>query len=364
MTIKPVQRDGKVVPGLYDIYIKYGPDDKDRFRKRKRFADEAEASAYEDVIRKQLGLEARASLPYTVNAIATRYKQWMDIHIKGKNDKPRMLDNCILPFFGQWMPDALNTQMMTAYKEHRRAQALNRAILRAKAKGLPIPGKKEIPRAINLELECLENMITWGASQEPALCNPLAFKIDKLPYTRQIPLVATVEEINAIIDNASDLFHKSLFSALYECGLRSEEARKIRPQDIDIKHEVIRVHGKRDKTRIVPIPHKGRLKGLLKARLKECGKEFVWENIGSFKTAFNGAKRRAGITRKITPHSLRHSFASHLLELEDSDLRSIQDMMGHEDIQTTQIYTHTTFQKNKRLVDRAFKKAKKRIAVI
>jgi len=185
-----------------------------------------------------------------------------------------------------------------------------------------------------------------------------------LPYKRQIPLVATRDEVNAIIDAASDLFHKSLFSALYEAGLRSDEARRLRPNDINVDDEVMRVHGKGDKTRVVPLSAEGRLIGLLKERLSELdqlkkeGKddgEYMWGNIGSFKTAFNGAKRRAGITHKITPHVFRHSFASHLLESE-ADLRSIQDMMGHKDIQTTQIYAHTTFGKNKKLVNRAFKK--------
>lgn len=362
MTVKPVKKNGQILPGVFDIYIRIGPDDKkDRIRKRVRCASDIDAQVVESNIRRELGLQANAPSPYTVAAIAAEYKKWMKAHIVRRNDKPRMIDNYILPFFGRWLPDVLTTQMMTAYIEMRQAQALNRAIRRARAQGRPIPTERKIPRSINLELECLENMIAWGAAESPALCNPLGFKITKLQYDRQIPLVATREEIDAIINAASDLYHKSLFSALYECGLRSDEARRLRPVDVDIKHGVIRVRGKRNKTRVVPIPARGRLKALLRDRLKECGPDFVWGNIGSFKTAFNGAKRRAGITRKITPHVLRHSFASHLLEISDTDLRSIQDMMGHEDIQTTQIYTHTTFKKNKRLVDRAFVKKAKQV---
>lgn len=365
MTVKPVTKNGKVVPGVYDIYIRVGQNDGDRVRKRVKCATEKDAQAIENSIRLQLGLSAKKPSPHTINAIAAKYKTWMKNHVQGKNDKPRMLDNYVLPYFGAWLPDSITTDLVNSYKEKRQAQALNKAVIKARKKGLPIPKKKPIPREINLELQCLHTMIEWGASEKPALCNSLSFSITPLPYKRQIPLVATRDEVNAIIDAATDLFHKSLFSAIYEAGLRSNEARKLKPDHINITEEqrpdgskvkigYIRVHGKGDKTRVVPLSPKGRLIGFLEARLEKCGTDYVWGNIGSFKTAFNGAKRRAKITRKITPHTFRHSFASHLLELESSDLRSIQEMMGHEDISTTQIYTHTTFRKNAKLVEQAF----------
>ena len=351
MTIKPVKKNGQIIPGLYDIYIKFGPTDKDKFRRRKKFINDLEAIAYEAAVRAQLGLEAKKTSPYTINAVAKEYKSWMKEHILGKNDKPRMLDNYVLPFFGHLLPDSLTSRLINAYKEKRLAQALHKAVIAAKKKGLPIPTKKPINRAINLELMCLHSMIEWGTNQKPALCNPLNFKIELLPYKRQIPLVATKNEIDAIIDNALDLFHKSLFCAIYEGGLRSEEARRLKPEHIYIKEQYMRVYGKGNKTRVVPLSK--RLATLLEERLKECGKEYLWDNIKSFKTAFNGAKRRAGITRKITPHVFRHSFASHLLE-SGADLESIREMMGHEEISTTQIYAHTTFKRNKKLIERAF----------
>ncbi len=350
MTVKPVMRNGEIVPGKYDIYIKFGPNDEDKFRRRVKLNNDLEAIAYEQAIRNQLGMEAKKTSPYTINAVAEEYKSWMEKHIAGKNDKPRMLNNYILPYFGHLLPDSLNSRLINAYIEKRQAQALNKAVIAARKKGLPIPTKKPINRAINLELMCLGSMIEWGTKQKPALCNPLNFIIELLPYKRQIPLVATREEINMIIDNALDLFHKSLFCALYEGGLRNAEARGMKPENVYIKKGYMRVHGKGNKTRIVPLSK--RLCGLLEERLKECD-EYVWDNINSFKTAFNAAKRRAGITRKITPHVLRHSFASHLLEA-GADLRSIQEMMGHEDVSTTQIYTHTTHERNKILVEQAF----------
>jgi site-specific recombinase XerC len=370
MTIKPVIRNGKVIPGLFDIYIRVSQDKKGRVRRRVECATEIDAQAIENSIRSQLGLGAKKPSPNTINTVAKKYRDWMKNNIIGKNDKPRMLINYIEPFFGHLLPDALTTDLIQSYKEKRQAQALNKAIKRARKQGLPIPKAKRIPRAINLELQALSTTIDWGAAQKPSLCNPLGFKIDMLPYRRQIPAVATKDEIYAIIDNAPDLFHKSLFCALYEAGLRSDEAKRMKPdciaiweedvpigkkgKTIKVKFGIIRVHGKGDKTRVVPLSPKGKLIAFLEEHLKECGSAFVWGNIGSFKTSFNNSKRRAGITKKITPHTLRHSFASHLLELESSDLRSIQEMMGHEDISTTQIYAHTTFKKNAKLIEQAF----------
>lgn len=369
MTIKPVIKDGKIVPGVYDIYIRVSQNDKDRVRRRVKCANEIDAQVIENSIRAQLGLGSKKPSPNTINTVSRKYRDWMKNNIIGKNDKPRMLINYIEPFFGHLLPDALTTELIQLYKEKRQAMALNKAVIRAKKKGLPIPKTKPIPRSINLELQALSTTIDWGASQKPALCNPLGFKIDMLPYRRQIPAVASKDEIYSIIDNALDLFHKSLFCALYEAGLRSDEAKRMKPDCVAIWEEkvrdktgrvkkvklgMMRVHGKGNKTRVVPLSPTGRLIRLLEERLKDCGPDYVWGNIGSFKTAFNNSKRRAGITKKITPHTFRHSFASHLLELESSDLRSIQEMMGHEDVSTTQIYTHTTFRKNAKLIGQAF----------
>lgn len=343
----------KISEGVYAINIRIDQTNEGRIRKRVKCASELDALAIEASIRASLGQKAKGSSAYNINAVAAEYIRWMKSNVIGKNDKPRMLNNYILPYFGAWLPDRLTSNIIDKYVEKRLAMALNKAIIKAKEKGLPIPKEKRINRAINLELLCLQSAIKWGTDQKPAICNPIPFKIVLLPHKRQIPLVATREEITAIIDNSSDLFHKSLFCAMYEAGLRSDEVKKLKPKDVYIDHGFIIVHGKRDKTRVVPFKDGGRLAGLLSLRLKECGKDFVWGNIGSFKTAFNGAKRRAKITSKITPHCLRHSFASHLLE-SGADLRSIQEMMGHEELSTTQIYTHTTYQANKKYVENTF----------
>jgi len=326
----------KVRDGVFDIYIRIDQTNEGRIRRRVKCASELDALAIETDLRNSLGQQAKTA-PHTINAISEKYIPWMRNNHSDKTykDKHRMLLARVLPFFGAYLPDRITTPMIDLYKEKRLKESV----------------RGRINRQINLELLCLQSLIKWGTGQTPALCNEMLFKMKPLPYKRQIPHVATREEINAIIDNASDLFHKSLFCAIYEAGLRSNEARALKPCDINIDKCFARIHGKGDKTRIVPLSN--RLANLLKERLEECGDDYIWGNIKSFKTAFNASKRRAKITTKITPHVLRHSFASHLLE-KGTDLRSIQEMMGHQDISTTQIYTHTTFALHKEYIEQAF----------
>ena len=335
----------KVRAGVFDIYIRLGR--KDRIRKRVKCSSEMDALAIETEIRRELGKEARTL--FTVSAVSEKYVLWMDLHQRPKTalEKRRMLKSQILPFFGAMYPDRINAQNIETYKAKR------------------LQAGRKIHRQVNLELLCLSSMLKWGYEQ--GICNEPMKKMSPLPYSRKIPEIPSPEEIEKIIQKAGDQFHKSLFLTLYHAGLRSDEARTLKWSDVDFDNGWLRVvDGKGGKQRIVPLS--SRLSGSLQEHLKSQQEKrknkaeqeqepsslgFVWDNIGSFKTAWNGAKRRAGITGRVTPHCLRHAFASHNLE-NGTDLKSVQDMLGHEDIQTTQIYLHTTFKKHREQVKKVF----------
>ena len=176
--------------------------------------------------------------------------------------------------------------------------------------------------------------------------------------SRKLPVTLLVEEINQIIQSV-DLKRKfafrdqALLSTLYATGLRVSELIDLKLKNLMINEGLIRVFGKGRKERIVPIGNmalshikiyikelrpqlsrKGNSQGIifLNNRGKKLTRMSIW-NILNENTV------RSGINKKVSPHILRHSFATHLLE-GGADLRSVQEMLGHSDITTTQIYTN------------------------
>ncbi len=172
------------------------------------------------------------------------------------------------------------------------------------------------------------------------------------------PILLSVYEINLILDsiNIDKKFSKrdrSIISLLYSTGLRVSELISLELNNLLLKDNFIRVVGKGNKERIVPVGEKSLVD--LKEYLKTDRLELSKKNNSQSKLYLNhrgiGISRmaiwniirkntlRAGINKKISPHVLRHSFASHLIE-GGADLRSVQEMLGHSDISSTQIYTN------------------------
>lgn len=175
---------------------------------------------------------------------------------------------------------------------------------------------------------------------------------------RHLPEVLSIEEIDAIeaqIDTSTPAGRRNLaiIEMLYSCGLRVSELSTLKISNLALDQEFISVFGKGDKQRLVPIGESSIeiVKDWINDRMemdnvKDSERDYLFlSNRGkhiSRITIFVLIKdlaEKAGITKNISPHTFRHSFATHLLE-GGADLRSIQEMLGHESILTTEIYTH------------------------
>lgn len=186
--------------------------------------------------------------------------------------------------------------------------------------------------------------------------NPLDY-FDSPKLGRKLPEVLTVSEVDRILsqpdhNSTLGLRDKAILETMYACGLRVSELIELKNSSIFENEEVVRVIGKGSKERVVPIakstiewikiyvktsraniskPHSEDYL-FLNWRGRKLSRMAIWDIINKY-------TKSAGIEKQIHPHILRHSFATHLLE-GGADLRSIQEMLGHADISTTQIYTH------------------------
>ena len=183
-------------------------------------------------------------------------------------------------------------------------------------------------------------------------------KVSAPKLSRKLPGVLSFSEIEKILEapdtrNGAGLRDKALLEIMYSSGLRVSETINLHLNDLIFSEGLIRVMGKGSKERIVPVGSsavKWVNKYLIKSRpsLEKRGKSlnFVFLNKRGTKLSRMGIwnivdkyTKEAGIDKEVHPHIFRHSFATHLLE-GGADLRSVQEMLGHADISTTQIYTH------------------------
>jgi integrase/recombinase XerD len=173
----------------------------------------------------------------------------------------------------------------------------------------------------------------------------------------RLPKVLSRDEVATLLaqprgNSAAAVRDRALLETMYACGLRASEAIALELSELDLEAGILRAHGKGSKERIVPIGSKAieTLRAYIEsARPRLVGirdEPHVFVNLrgvglsrqGLYKIVQRHA-RTAGLERKMSPHTLRHSFATHLLA-GGCDLRSLQEMLGHADIGTTQIYTH------------------------
>jgi integrase/recombinase XerD len=316
------------------------------YRKKRNFVGtQEEATLLERYLQQEYGKPTTNT--DKIKDLVHDYLSWVQMHQSNDTyvDKKRMLFTRLIPFFGNQYFDFVNKPMIESYK-HMRVEETR---------------PRRIHRQINLEILCLSAMWKWAYENGKCVEEPI--RMQKLPYRRPLPETLSRAEIMALLDNSTP-YHRAMLLTLYHGGLRRKEMASLRTQDVNMDRRYIRVLGKGGKMRIVPMTdmlHKAlapMFDQRMRKHLDSIGHDSTLvfpslrtgKRLTDLRRAIWGAMDRAGIKKRVTPHMMRHSFATHLLEA-DKDLRTIQELMGHEEITTTQIYTHVSEIRKRNAID-------------
>jgi integrase/recombinase XerD len=194
--------------------------------------------------------------------------------------------------------------------------------------------------------------------------------------TQRLPRVLTREEVASLLSEPQGtdpgaLRDRALLEVMYACGLRASEAIGLQASDVDLDEGMLRARGKGSKERVIPVGRhavaalrayeqrgRGALVGYrVQTQLFVNRRGGALTRQGLYKIV-QGHARGAGLEQKMSPHTLRHSFATHMLA-GGCDLRSLQEMLGHADLATTQVYTHLSAERLKDVYFQAHPRAKR-----
>ena len=218
------------------------------------------------------------------------------------------------------------------------------------------------PKSVSRNITSINNLFIFLLKENKIKNNPCEF-IDRPKLQKSLPDTLSFEEVSNLLDipllTKYDYRNKAMLEILYGSGLRISELISLTLRDVDMENDIIRCIGKGNKERIVPINdyEKYYLKEYLEYRslfLINGDNDYLFLNNHGKKMTRQGFLKNLkkilvekNISKNVTPHTLRHSFASHMLS-GGADLRSIQMLLGHSDISTTKIYTHISNEKVKK----------------
>jgi integrase/recombinase XerC len=229
------------------------------------------------------------------------------------------------------------------------------------------------PRSVQRRLSAVRSFFNYLVREGVAASNP-AVDIRAPKAAKRLPGTLDVDQIAQLLqvpgDDALAVRDRAIMELFYSSGLRLAELVGLALTDIDLADRTVRVLGKGAKTRIVPVGRKAceAIRLWLKQRAALAGVDetalFVGRNGARLKSRAIQLRiaqwaRRAGLPSRVYPHLFRHSFATHLLE-SSKDLRGVQELLGHADISTTQVYTHLDFAHLARTYDASHPRAKRK----
>jgi len=228
-------------------------------------------------------------------------------------------------------------------------------------------------RSIQRKLSAIRSFMNYLVRENLLRTNPAdGVKTPKAP--KKLPGVLDVDQINQLLNIKStepiSLRDKAIMELLYSSGLRLAELVALNPIDLNIQDRSLTVIGKGNKKRMLPIGYKAieAIKVWIKVRSQIAAPDEEALFVGnrgnrlsrrSIQSRINHWAKKNGLAQDVYPHLLRHSFATHLLEAS-GDLRAVQELLGHKDISTTQVYTHLDFQHLAETYDKAHPRSGKK----
>ncbi len=232
--------------------------------------------------------------------------------------------------------------------------------------------KKYNKNSITRKIIALRNFYRYLVKIKKIRQNPFEYILTP-KKEKKIPGVLTEKEVESILEsidcnNFFNLRDRVILELLYSSGIRVNELVNMNINNIDFINEEIKILGKGNKERIVPIgsvainwlsKYLKELKKISQDKILFINKNKKRLTARSIEMIIKKYAQKAGILKKVTPHTLRHSFATHLLD-RGADLRSVQELLGHSNLSTTQIYTHLSIQKLKKEYEKAHPRAKNR----
>jgi integrase/recombinase XerC len=261
----------------------------------------------------------------TILQMSKTFYEYCEMHLAKSTtrDIKSCFKNHIIPILGNIRAESISIAHFHMYKQSR---------LKEQASNV----------SVNKETAYIGSFYKWG--KKYGYLSGINFRIDKLPYRRPIPNILSFEETIALIKAATPQMYRTLLLLIYNCGLRISEATPLTWEQVDMENKTITVMGKGQKERKIPFgnwlhsefqtmnPSKGQI---FQSRRKKG------HAIVDIRKPLEEARKTANIKKRVHPHLLRHTFATHLLD-NGTDLRIIQKLLGHTEVQTTQWYTQVS----------------------